>query len=65
MSGGEIELEQTVNPNDTDPLLHNCSDSDEIKSDNNNNNDDIESASIVTCRICLECDGDEGFFLSF
>ncbi|PWA55929.1 Zinc finger, RING-CH-type [Artemisia annua] len=60
MSGGEIELEQTVNPNDTDPLLHNHNantGSDEIKSDNNNN--DIEASSIVTCRICLECDGDE------
>lgn len=60
---GEIELEETVNPNDTDPLLHHNanagSDSDEIKSD-----DDIEAASIVTCRICLECDGDEDDLIS-
>ncbi|GJW92767.1 hypothetical protein Tco_0172439, partial [Tanacetum coccineum] len=54
---GEIELEETANPNDTHPLLHHnvTASSNEIDIEN----DDVEAGSIVTCRICLECDGDE------
>ncbi|CAH1417455.1 unnamed protein product [Lactuca virosa] len=67
---GEIELEASgfVNPSDTDPLLQNHQnaasgssslaaaaglDSTEITCE------DVEAGSITTCRICLECDGEE------
>ncbi|XP_071698439.1 uncharacterized protein [Rutidosis leptorrhynchoides] len=54
---GEIELEEnsTGNPSDTDPLIENQQNADSSQV----NRDDVEAGSVVTCRICLECDGDE------
>lgn len=73
----EIELEESssVNPSDTDPLLQNHqnagSDSPSLtdvtaSSEIEMKYEDIEAGSIAAaCRICLECDGEEGRSLMF
>ncbi|KAI3513774.1 hypothetical protein L1887_11927 [Cichorium endivia] len=67
---GEIELEASglVNPSDTDPLLQNhqnaASGSSSLAAaaglgSTEITHEDVEAGSIATCRICLECDGEE------
>ena len=54
------------NPSDSDPLLENQhvdSPSSSSESSSEIKNDDVEAGSVVCCRICLECDGEEGLIL--
>lgn len=60
---GEIELEETglANLTDTHPLLEN-----QQNANHDDDDDGLEAGeSIITCRICLECDGHEGFVFLF
>lgn len=65
---GELQLEPSGdrNPSDSDPLLdnhhgHTASSSEIIKNDDADA--DVEAGSVACCRICLECDGEDGEFL--
>lgn len=55
---GEVQLEPpgVQSTSDSDPLLDNNRDSNEIK------DDDVEAGSVTCCRICLECDSAPGVF---
>lgn len=69
---GELQLEAKglENPSDSDPLLPNRHDADSespptpppdaASSSEIKDEEDVEGGSIATCRICLECDGEEG-----
>lgn len=71
---GELQLEPAGerNPSDSDPLLENHTDSFSPASSSEIRTEDIENGSAPSCRICLECDGEEGrvssllnFFFNF
>lgn len=65
---GEVQLEALggSNPSDTDPLLHaqhvdsSPSSSSASETPNEIKVEDLESGSLPCCRICLECDGEDG-----
>ncbi|GFS40967.1 RING/FYVE/PHD zinc finger superfamily protein [Actinidia rufa] len=62
---GELQMEPSSpqNPRDSDPLLENQhvdSPSSSSESSSEIKNDDVEAGSVACCRICLECDGEEG-----
>lgn len=65
---GELQLEPLGgrSPRDSVPLLHThravIRSSSEIVEEED---DDVEAGSIAVCRICLECDGEDGEFLVF
>lgn len=54
---GEVQLEQSSgeNPSDSDPLLENQENSNEIE------DEEMDAGSAACCRICLECDGEPGY----
>ncbi|KAA3490152.1 E3 ubiquitin-protein ligase MARCH1 [Gossypium australe] len=58
---GELQLESADERNltDSDPLLENPVDSSSPVSSTEIRNEDIENVSAPSCRICLECDGEE------
>lgn len=65
---GELQMEPSgvENPSDSDPLLENqpvvdSPSSPVPESSNVIKNDDIEAGAVASCRICLECDGEEGW----
>ena len=64
---GELQLEPlgARNPSDSDPLLENQHDGDSPSSESPSEikNEDIEAGSVACCRICLECDSEEGWTL--
>lgn len=66
---GEVQLEPSGerNPSDSDPLLENQDENSSPPSSGSGsgeiNNEDIEAGSVPCCRICLECDGEEGLIL--
>lgn len=65
---GEVQLEPLggPNPSDSDPLLHehhvdlSPSSSSASESPNEIKVEDLETGSLPCCRICLECDGEDG-----
>ncbi|CAK9185531.1 unnamed protein product [Ilex paraguariensis] len=63
---GELQLKQSAdrNPSDSDPLLDNhhvdSQSSSSSASSSEIKNEDIEAGSVAFCRICLECDGEDG-----
>ncbi|KAG5564583.1 hypothetical protein RHGRI_000687 [Rhododendron griersonianum] len=65
---GELQMEPSgvENPSDSDPLLENqpvvdSPSSPVPESSSVIKNDDIEAGAVASCRICLECDGEEGW----
>ncbi|XP_047330897.1 uncharacterized protein LOC124934414 [Impatiens glandulifera] len=58
---GELQLQPTIeeNPNDSDPLLGDHSSPSSIEVKDGDVEDDLEAGSLVYCRICLECDGED------
>ena len=59
---GELQLEPAGvrNHSDSDPLLENQTDLSSPESSSEIRSEDIENVSAPCCRICLECDGEEG-----
>lgn len=68
MMTGDLQLEPVGarNPTDSDPLLENRTDSSPSRASSGEiTSEDLENASAPCCRICLECDGEEGKFSFF
>lgn len=62
---GELQLEPPGdrNPSDSDPLLAAADSSESAIPSEIIKDGDLEAGSVSCCRICLECDGEEGIYL--